>query len=76
MNVAVVAVICRTRARRRCGSPGHGAQPAANCRTDAGATSAAGYCADDSPGAGAEQTSSECALTRIIRVCMSRRRQQ
>jgi hypothetical protein len=64
------------RARRSCGSAGHGAQPAANCRADACATPAAGDCADDSPGAGAEQTSSECALTRIIRVCMSRRRQQ
>jgi hypothetical protein len=77
MNVVIVAAVCRTRrACRRRGSPGYGAQPAADSRTDAGAMPAAGDCADDSPGARAEETSSERALARIIRIGMGRRRQQ
>jgi hypothetical protein len=77
MDVMIVAAICRAWRTRRCrGSPGYGAQPAADSRTDAGAMPAAGDCADDSPGARAEETSSERALARIIRIGMGRRRQQ
>jgi hypothetical protein len=77
MNVVIVAAICRSRRARRCrSSPGYGAQPAADSRTDAGATPAARDRADDSPGAGADQTPSESALTRIIGVCMGRCRRQ
>jgi hypothetical protein len=77
MNVVVVAAIGRTRRARRCrSSPGYGAQPATDRRTDAGTMPAARDRADDSPGAGADQTSSQSALTRIIWVCMGRCRQQ
>jgi hypothetical protein len=58
------------------GSPGYGAQAAADCRTDASTTPAAGDRTDDSPGAGADQAAAERTFAGIVRVCGSRRRQQ
>src|SRR5205085_6225517 len=72
VSVAIVAVICRTRACRRGGSAGYGAQSAADRRADAGATPAAGDRTDDSPGAGAEQTPAERPLTGIVGIRKSR----
>jgi hypothetical protein len=66
MNVVIVAAICRARARRRRGSPGYGAQPTTDSRTDAGTTPATGDRTNDGLGAGAGQTSSDSPLTQII----------
>ena len=58
------------------GSPGYGAQAAADCRTDASTTPTACDPTDDSPGAGADQAAAERAFAGIVRVRGSRRRQQ
>jgi hypothetical protein len=58
------------------GCPGYGAQASADCRTDASTTPTAGDRTDDSPGAGADQAAAERALTGIVWVRGSRRRQQ
>jgi hypothetical protein len=77
MDVVIVVPICRTRRPRwRRRGAGYRAQPAANRRSDASTAPAAGDRTDDRTGPGADETTPKRAFTRIVRIRLSRGRQE
>jgi hypothetical protein len=76
MGLIVMAAVCVPRWSCRCRDrASRGAQASADQRTDASTTPPAGNRADDSPGACADQATTDCAVCGIVRVRGSRRRQ-
>jgi hypothetical protein len=71
----VTAVVPVMWARRCRGGTRDGADPAADCRTDTGATSASCDRANDRPGAGTNQATTERTVGRVIRIRERGRRQ-
>jgi hypothetical protein len=65
----MMAIVAGMRAWRCCGDACDRTHAAADGRADTGATSASCDRANNRAGAGANQTTAQCSVSRIVRIC-------